>query len=210
MTPPEAGNQHPASWIITAPEQSPTSSSNLSTPWHTYATGSPMSAQFSPFTSVNHSPSGWPPVNSEPVPQGDVDMAWGQFAPPTRSMSYGGEPLSSNHPSQYSLMAPGRQFERRPSALSDAYATSMSGMVPGFDSSGMNTTVPFPPNAVSATNYPAWSQTQAYPGYTYVKNPETYGDDWSHERKGQDQQLQGNSGQQVISNAAMNTYQTQR
>ncbi|EXM11168.1 hypothetical protein NOF04DRAFT_1008202 [Fusarium oxysporum II5] len=210
MTPPEAGNQHPTSWIITAPEHSPTSSSNLSTPWHTYATGSPMSAQFSPFTSVNHSPSGWPPVNSEPVPQGDMDMAWGQFAPPTRSMSYGGEPLSSGHPSQYSLMAPGRQFERRPSALSDAYTTSMSGMVPGFDDSSMNTVVPFPPNAVPATNYAAWNQTQAYPGYTYVKNQETYGDDWSHERRGQDQQLQGDSGQQVINNATMNAYQTQR
>lgn len=169
-----------------------------------------MSAQFSPFTSVNHSPSGWPPVNSEPVPQGDMDMAWGQFAPPTRSMSYGGEPLSSGHPSQYPLMAPGRQFERRPSALSDAYTTSMSGMVPGFDGSSMNTAVPFPPNAVPVTNYAAWNQTQAYPGYTYVKNQETYGDDWSHERRGQDQQLQGNSGQQVINNATMNAYQTQR
>jgi hypothetical protein len=106
-------------------------------------------------------------------------------------------------------MTPGRQFERRPSALSDAYTTSMSGIVPGFDGSNMNTAVPFPPNAVPATNYAAWNQTQAYPGYTYVKNQETYGDGWSHENSGQVQQLQGNSGQHVINNATMNVYQTQ-
>ncbi|KAF4455391.1 hypothetical protein F53441_2180 [Fusarium austroafricanum] len=167
-----------------------------------------MSAQFSPFTSVTHSPSGWPPGTSEPVPQGDMDMAWGQFVP-TRSMSYGGEPLTSNHPSQYSLMAPGRQFERRPSALSDAYTTSMGSVVPGFDGSNINTSVPFPTNAVSPTNYATWDQTQAYPGYTYVKNQDAYGDGWPHPNRGHDQQLQANSGQQVMNNAPMNVYQTQ-
>ncbi|KAF4337074.1 hypothetical protein FBEOM_9063 [Fusarium beomiforme] len=209
MTPSEAGTQYPTNWIVTAPEQSPTSSSNLSTPWHTYTTGSPMSTQFSPFTSVNHSPSGWPPGNSEPVPQGEMDMPWCQFAPPTRSMSYGGEPLGSNHPSQYPLMAPGRQFERRPSALSDAYTTSMGGMVPGFDGSNINTAVPFPPNAVPAASYATWDQTQTYPGYTYVKNHEAYGDDWSRANREQDQQMQENPSQQVINNATMNVYQTQ-
>ncbi|KAH7196838.1 uncharacterized protein B0J16DRAFT_7095 [Fusarium flagelliforme] len=210
-TPVETSNQTPANWMMTAPDQSPSASSELSAPWQTYASGSPMSQQFSPFTSVAQSPSGWPPGNSEPVPQANVDMGvWGQFAPPARSMSYGGEPLSSNHPSQYSMMAPGRQFERRPSALSDAYTTSMDGVVPGFDGSNMNTPVSFPPGAVPA-NYTTWDQTNAYTDYTYMKGQEAYGDGWSHANRGQDHRLQiANSGQQVMNNAPpMNLYQTQ-
>ncbi|KAJ4137601.1 hypothetical protein NW768_003189 [Fusarium equiseti] len=210
-TPVEASNQTTANWMMTAPDQSPSASSELSAPWQTYASGSPISQQFSPFTSVAQSPSGWPPGNSEPVPQGNVDMGvWGQFAPPARSMSYGGEPLGGNHPSQYSMMAPGRQFERRPSALSDAYATSMDGVMPGYDGSNMNTPVSFPPGAVPA-NYPTWDQTNAYTDYTYMKGQEAYGDGWSHANKGQDHRLQiVNNGQQVMNNAPpMNLYQTQ-
>ncbi|EKJ75227.1 hypothetical protein FPSE_04618 [Fusarium pseudograminearum CS3096] len=210
-TPVETPNQAPASWMITAPDQSPSTSSEISAPWQTYASGSPMSTQFSPFTSVAQSPSGWPPGTSESIPQGNVDTAWGHFAPPTRSMSYGGEPLNNSHPSQYSLMAPGRQFERRPSALSDAYTTSMNGVVPGFDGSNVSTPIPFPSGAVPPTNYTSWEQTNAYTDYTYMKGNEAYGHDWSQANRGQDQGLQlANDGQQVMNNAPpMNLYQSQ-
>lgn len=197
--------------MITAPDQSPSTSSEISAPWQTYASGSPMSAQFSPFTSVAQSPSGWPPGTSESIPQGNVDTAWGHFAPPTRSMSYGGEPLNNNHPSQYSLMAPDRQFERRPSALSDAYTTSMNGVIPGFDGSNVSTPIHFPSGAVPPTNYAPWDQTNAYTDYTYMKGNEAYGHDWSQANRGQDQGLQlANDGQQVMNNAPpMNLYQSQ-
>ncbi|KAL6919372.1 hypothetical protein FSST1_003398 [Fusarium sambucinum] len=210
-TPIETSNQTTAGWIITAPDQSPSTSSELSAPWQTYASGSPMSTQFSPFTSVAQSPSGWPPGTSESIPQGNVDTAWGHFAPPTRSMSYGGEPLNNNHPSQYSLMAPGRQFERRSSALSDAYTTSMNGVVPGFDGSNVNTPIPFPPAAVPPANYTTWDQTNAYTDYRYMKGHEAYGHDWSQANRGQDHGLQlPNDGQQVMNNAPpMNLYQSQ-
>jgi hypothetical protein len=210
-TPVETSNQTSASWMITAPDQSPSTSSELSAPWQTYASGSPMSTQFSPFTSVAHSPSGWPPGTSEPMPQGNVDTAWGHFAPPTRSMSYGGEPLNNNHPSQYSLMAPGRQFERRPSALSDAYTTSMDGVIPGFDGSNISTPIPFPSGTVPPANYTTWNQTNAYTDYTYMKGHEAYGHDWPQANRGQDQGPQiANDGQQVMNNAPpMNLYQSQ-
>ncbi|PCD18461.1 hypothetical protein FGRA07_07098 [Fusarium graminearum] len=210
-TPVETPNQASASWMITAPDQSPSTSSEISAPWQTYASGSPMSAQFSPFTSVAQSPSGWPPGTSESIPQGNVDTAWGHFAPPTRSMSYGGEPLNNNHPSQYSLMAPDRQFERRPSALSDAYTTSMNGVIPGFDGSNVSTPIHFPSGAVPPTNYAPWDQTNAYTDYTYMKGNEAYGHDWSQANRGQDQGLQlANDGQQVMNNAPpMNLYQSQ-
>ncbi|KAF5671796.1 hypothetical protein FHETE_4009 [Fusarium heterosporum] len=205
----ESGHQNQTNWIVTAPDHSPTSSSELSTPWQAYASQSPMSAQFSPFTSVAHSPPGWPPGSSEPVSQGDMEIAWGQFAPPTRSMSYGGEPLSGNHASQYSLMAQGRQFERRPSALSEAYTASVGGIVPGFDGPNMNTAIPFTSGAMPPTNYTTWDQTQTYPGYTYMKNQDACGDGWSHIERGQDQRLQADSGHQVMNNAHMNAYQNQ-
>lgn len=210
-TPVETPNQASASWMITAPDQSPSTSSEISAPWQTYASGSPMSAQFSPFTSVAQSPSGWPPGTSESIPQGNVDTAWGHFAPPTRSMSYGGEPLNNNHPSQYSLMAPGRQFERRPSALSDAYTTSMNGVIPEFDGSNVSTPIHFPSGAVPPTNYAPWDQTNAYTDYTYMKGNGAYGHDWSQANRGQDQGLQlANDGQQVMNNAPpMNLYQSQ-
>ncbi|KAF4962712.1 hypothetical protein FSARC_9273 [Fusarium sarcochroum] len=172
-----------------------------------------MSAQFSPFTSVTPSPAGWASGNSEPAPQGDVDMAWGHFAPPTRSMSYGGEPLANNHPAQYSYMDPSRQFERRPSALSDAYTASMGGMVPGFEagtSTNMNTAISFPDGAVPPTNYTIWDQSQPYPNYTYMKNQNAYDGGWSHENRGRDHTLQvANPNQQAINHAVpMNVYQT--
>jgi hypothetical protein len=205
----EPGPQNSTNWMVTAPDQSPTSSSDLSTPWQAYTSRSPMSAQFSPFTSVAQSPSAWPPGTSEPVPQGDIEMAWGQFSTPTRSMSYGGESFTGNNPSQYSLMAQGRQFERRPSALSDAYTASATGIIPGFDGSNVNATVPFPPGAMPPANYTTWDQTQAYPGYTYMKNEDAYGDGWSQIERGQAQRSQASSGQQVMNNGHMNVYQTQ-
>ncbi|RGP59248.1 hypothetical protein FLONG3_11243 [Fusarium longipes] len=209
-TPVETSNQASGSWMITTSDQSPSTSSELSAPWPTYASGSPMSAQLSPFTSVTHSPSGWPPGNPESVPQGNIDTSWGQFASPARSMSYGGEPLNSNHPSQYSLIAPGRQFERRPSALSDAYTTPVDGVIPGFDGSSMNTPVSFPSGALPPANYATWDQTNTYTDYTYMKGHEAYGHDWSHANKGQDHGLQvANNGQQIMNNAPpMNLYQT--
>jgi hypothetical protein len=146
-----------------------------------------MSTQFSPFASVPPSSVGWTAGSSKPTSHGDVDLAWGRYAHPVRSMSYGGEDLASHNPSQYPLMACRRQFERRPSALSDVCITSMSGVVPGFEagtSSNMNPAVPLSAGAVPPANHTAWDQSQPRPGYTFTKNQDAYAGGWPSGRNG--------------------------
>ncbi|KAG6980247.1 hypothetical protein FocnCong_v009853 [Fusarium oxysporum f. sp. conglutinans] len=155
-------NQDLSNWMLADADQSPTSNTGeLNPTWQTYPSESPMSTQFSPFASVPPSSVGWTSGSSKPPSHGDVDLAWGSYAHPVRSMLYGGEPLASHHPSQYPLMASSRQFERRQSALSDVYITSMSGVVPGFEagtSSNMNPAVPLSAGAVTPANHTAWDQ----------------------------------------------------
>ncbi|QKD56793.2 uncharacterized protein FOBCDRAFT_241520 [Fusarium oxysporum Fo47] len=187
-------NQDLSNWMLADADQSPTSNTGeLNPTWQTYPSESPMSTQFSPFASVPLSSVGWTSGSSKPTSHGDVDLAWGPYAHPVRSMLYGGEPLASYHPSQYPLMASSRQFERRPSALSDVYITSMSGVIPGFEactSSNMNPTVPLSAGAVTPANHPAWDQSQPLPGYTFTKNQDAYAGGWPSGRNGRVHPLQ--------------------
>ncbi|KAI8411064.1 hypothetical protein FOFC_07658, partial [Fusarium oxysporum] len=187
-------NQDLSNWMLADADQSPTSNTGeLNPTWQTYPSESPMSTQFSPFASVPPSSVGWTSGSSKPTSHGDVDLAWGPYAHPVRSMLYGGEPLASYHPSQYPLMASSRQFERRPSALSDVYITSMSGVIPGFEactSSNMNPAVPLSAGAVTPANHPAWDQSQPLPGYTFTKNQDAYAGGWPSGRNGRVHPLQ--------------------
>ncbi|KAI8417054.1 hypothetical protein FOFC_03367 [Fusarium oxysporum] len=187
-------NQDLSNWMLADADQSPTSNTGeLNPTWQTYPSESPMSTQFSPFASVPPLSVGWTSGSSKPTSHGDVDLAWGPYAHPLRSMLYGGEPLASHRPSQYPLMASSRQFERRPSALSDVYITSMSGVVPGFEagtSSNMNPAVPLSAGLVTSANHTAWDQSQPRPGYTFIKNQDAYAGGWPSGRNGRGHPLQ--------------------
>ncbi|KAI8412209.1 hypothetical protein FOFC_08839 [Fusarium oxysporum] len=187
-------NQDLSNWMLADADQSPTSNTGeLNPTWQTYPSESPMSMQFSPFASVPPLSVGWTSGSSKPTSHGDVDLAWGPYAHPLRSMLYGGEPLASHRPSQYPLMASSRQFERRPSALSDVYITSMSGVVPGFEagtSSNMNPAVPLSAGLVTSANHTAWDQSQPRPGYTFIKNQDAYAGGWPSGRNGRGHPLQ--------------------
>ncbi|KAF5013421.1 hypothetical protein FDECE_565 [Fusarium decemcellulare] len=173
----EMESQTLSNWVLADTNQSPTSKPDeLNPTWQSYPSDSPMSAQFSPFTPMPPSSAGWTSGGSEPASH--EDMAWAQYGPPVRSMSYGGEPLAGHRPSQYSLVPPGPQYERRASTLSDVYTTSMGDMVPGFDvdaGSSMGTPVPLSAGVVPSSRFTGWNQSQQHPTYTYPRNTEAYG-----------------------------------
>lgn len=148
-----------------------------------------MSAQFSPF-SVSPASAGWASGSSEPPSR--EDMAWAHYAPPVRSMSYGGEPMPGHHTPQYHLMAPSRQYERRSSTLSDVYTPAMDGMVPGFEAgttTSMDTAVPLSAGAVPPTGFETWEQSQTQANYTFPRSSEAYGA-WMYGERGRGAQLQ--------------------
>ncbi|KAM5355913.1 hypothetical protein ACJ41O_002559 [Fusarium nematophilum] len=176
------GGQNLPNWIPADTCQSPTSKTGeLNPSWQPYPAESPLSTQFAPpFTPVTSSSAGWTSGGSETATSDD--MAWGQYAPPVRSMSYGGEPLADHHQHQYPSMSHNRQFERRASALSDVYTSSIGGMVPGFEpgtSASMDPAGPLSTGTIPPANFGSWDQPQPQPGYTYSKNPSVYSG-WSY------------------------------
>ncbi|RSL49245.1 hypothetical protein CEP54_012527 [Fusarium duplospermum] len=186
----EMGNQSVPTWVSADSSQSPTSKTAEPNPtWRSYPAESPMSTQFSPF-SVSPASAGWASGSSEPPSR--EDMAWAQYAPPVRSMSYGGEPMPGQHTPQYHLMAPSRQYERRSSTLSDVYTPAMDGMVPGFEagtSTSMDTTVPLSAGAVPPTGFETWEQPHTQANYTFPRSSEAYGA-WMYGERGRGPQLQ--------------------
>lgn len=186
----EMGNQSVPTWVPADSSQSPTSKTAEPNPtWRSYPAESPMSAQFSPF-SVSPASAGWASGGSEPPSR--EDMAWAHYAPPVRSMSYGGEPMPGHHTPQYHLMAPNRQYERRSSTLSDVYTPAMDGMVPGFEAgttTSMETAVPLSAGAVPPTGFETWDQSQTQANYTFPRTSEAYGA-WMYGERGRGHQVQ--------------------
>jgi hypothetical protein len=199
----EMGNQSVPTWVPADSSQSPTSKTAEPNPaWRSYPAESPMSAQFSPF-SVSPASAGWASGSSEPPSR--EDMAWAHYAPPVRSMSYGGEPMPGHHTPQYHLMAPSRQYERRSSTLSDVYTPAMDGMVPGFEAgttTSMDTAVPLSAGAVPPTGFETWDQSQTQANYTFPRSSEAYGA-WMYGERGRGPHLQAvDASHQLTDNGA--------
>lgn len=95
---------------------------------------------------------------------------------------------------QYHLMAPGRQYERRSSTLSDVYTPAMDGILPTFEAgttTSMDTPVSLSAGAVPPAGFETWgqSQTQTQASYTFPRNSEAYGA-WMYGERGRGPQLQ--------------------
>ncbi|KAH7171017.1 hypothetical protein EDB81DRAFT_187461 [Dactylonectria macrodidyma] len=169
------GGQPVANWIHADLSRSPISNpADLNQTWRGYPPESPMSAQFSPFGPATPT-STWVPGDAESDSQGD--MPWGNYPPPGRSMSYGGEPLTGQHPIQYPPGSQSRQFDRRASMFPDMYTPSMAMPMPGMETSGGLETDPLgqlPAGGTLTQGFGAWNQPQPpqqssypYPAWGY-------------------------------------------
>lgn len=145
---------------------------DLNQTWRGYPPESPMSTQYSPFGPGPPSAT-WTSADSEPGSLGD--MPWGNYPPPVRSMSYGGESLASHHPIYFPPGPQGQQFDRRASTLSGVYTPSMGVAVPGLETSGGPGMEPPGPISVGAAPpqvFGAWNeppQPQEHPDYSYLE-----------------------------------------
>ena len=101
--------------------------------WQTYSAESPMSTQFSPFAQPSGATGAWTSGTSEAGSH--EDMAWQEFGPPSRSMSYGGDGGGGPQQLQYLTVGEGQPFERRTPNLPEAYpqpfGTPVASMTPG-------------------------------------------------------------------------------
>ncbi|KAL6403284.1 hypothetical protein AUP68_12624 [Ilyonectria robusta] len=137
-------------WDPADASQSPGSKpADLNQTWRGYPPESPMSAQYSPFGPGPPSAT-WTSADSEPGSRGD--MPWGNYPPPVRSMSYGGESLASHHSIHFPPGHQSQQFDRRASTLSDVYTPSMGAP---------------PPQVFGAWNEP--QQPQQHPDYSCLE-----------------------------------------
>ncbi|KAF4976293.1 hypothetical protein FZEAL_7009 [Fusarium zealandicum] len=199
----EMNSQNPPDWLPADACQSPTSKTGeLSPTWRSYPSEISLGAQLSQFTPAPSSSAGWTSGSSESASR--EDMAWGQYSTPVRSMSFGGEPMSGHHPSQYPPIPSNRQFERRASTLSDVYASSIGG-VSGFEAGiGSDLGAASPLSAgvfMPLSNLGSWDQSQTHPNYTYCKAPDLYGV-WPLGDGGRGQLQTSDTSQQLASNGS--------
>ncbi|CAM1506854.1 Fc.00g064950.m01.CDS01 [Cosmosporella sp. VM-42] len=171
--------QSAASWIPADAAPSPISKpGDLGTTWRSFPPESPLGSQFSPYSHPPLSSATWTSASSESGSRDD--STWGNYPPPVRSMSYGGEPLASNHPTQYPSLPHSRQFDRRSSALSDVYPPPLSVTVPGMDvghTSGIDHLVPLSAGAVPPPTFEGWhNQHQQHSQLPYSKSGDVFGD----------------------------------
>lgn len=163
-------------------EPSPSSASkpgDLNNTWRSYPHESPMTPAFSPYTPHAPPPSAtWAsPVTTESTSR--EEMSWSNYPPPPpRSMSYGGESMSSHQPGQYPPMAQSnRPYERK--STSEMYPPPIATTIPGIENvpagTSMDHNVSLSAGAVPPPNYGNWQQ----PSYSYPKPGESY-NGWSY------------------------------
>ncbi|KAI5466013.1 hypothetical protein BGZ63DRAFT_420538 [Mariannaea sp. PMI_226] len=167
-TPFEFGGQPVATWVSPDANHSPSSKpADMNQNWRGYPSESPSDARFSPFGPTPASAS-WTPGSSETGSR--EDSSWASYPPPSRSMSYGGEPLAvpqAQFPSGH------QQLDRRASALSDVYTSSMGVPVSGIEASVtscVESTGPLSAGVVPPSPFGEWSeapQAPSIPTYTY-------------------------------------------
>lgn len=149
-------------------------------PWRGYPQESPITPSFSPYTPHAPQSAGWnAPVSAESGPR--EDLPWHPYPPPPRSISFGGEGLSSQA-GPYSP-AQNRQYERKGSTMSsDVFPSSLATAVSGVDAASggvtMEHSVPLSAGAVPPPSYGTWQQQ-----YPYGKTGEAYGS-WGYGENG--------------------------
>ena len=166
-------------------EQSPGSTAkpnDLNATWRAYPHESPITPSFSPYTPHAPTSAGWnAPVSAESAPREDIP--WSSYPPPPpRSMSFGGEGMSTQTPGQYSSMA-NRQYERKPSSISsEIYPPPLATSLPGVETTqtgtAMEHNVALSAGAVPPPSYGNWQ-----PQYPYGKPGDAYGG-WGYGENG--------------------------
>ncbi|KAK1769613.1 hypothetical protein QBC33DRAFT_328330 [Phialemonium atrogriseum] len=183
------GHAGMTNWM--SPDANPNSSKpgDLNATWRSYPTESPITPAFSPYTPHAPPPSAtWTtPVSAEPSSR--EDMHWSPYsAPPTRSLSFGAESMTS-HPQQYppiSQVGPhsGRPYDRKSGSVpSDMYQPPNSTTIPGVETisgTAMDHHVSLSAGAAPPPSYETWQQPYPYgkPGDSYGG---WYGDQGAHQ-----------------------------
>ena len=170
-------------WMSAEQSPNPTAKSgDIGGPWRGYPQESPITPSFSPYTPHAPPSAGWnAPVSAESAPR--EDLPWQPYSHPPRSMSFGGEGLSSHATGPYSPTQ-NRQYERKASGMSsDVYPSSITTSVSGVDAAPgvatMEHSVSLSAGAVPPPSYGTWQQHQ----YPYAKPGETYGN-WGYGENG--------------------------
>jgi len=177
----EYGSHGMTNWMS---DTSPSSSkpSDLNATWRSYPTESPITPAFSPNP---YTPHGAPPPSatwstsmaSESSSRDDI--AWSSYpAPPARSLSFGGESMSSHqqYPSVSHMSShSGRPYDRKSSSMSaEMYPPPIATTIPGIETVPGTTLehhVSLSAGAIPPSNYGSWQQ----PSYSYSKPAEGYG-----------------------------------
>lgn len=171
-------SQAVSDWVPTDAIQRATSKpDDLNPTWASYMPDSPMSSQLSPFTHAPPLSATWTSVSSDSGSHND--FAWGNYPPPLRSMSYGGESSNNHHPAPYHAVPQTRQFDRRASAFSAAYPSPLSVATSSIDHgppSMMNSTIHLSAGPVPPSDFQAWQQqTHVRSQLPYYKGADVFG-----------------------------------
>lgn len=173
----EYGNHGMTSWMS---DTSPSSSkpSDLNATWRSYPTESPITPAFSPYTPHAPPPSATWSTSMASEPSTREDLAWSSYpAPPPRSLSFGGESMSSHqqYPSVSHMSShSGRAYDRKSSSMSaDMYPPPIATTIPGIETvpgTTLEHQVSLSAGAIPPSNYGSWQ-----PSYSYSKPADGYG-----------------------------------
>ncbi|KAL1842367.1 hypothetical protein VTJ49DRAFT_5432 [Mycothermus thermophilus] len=173
----EYGQQGVANWMSTDASPNSSKPGDMGANWRSYATDSPLTPAFSPYTPHGPPSATWSaPVGNE---SSRDDVAWSSSypAPPPRSMSFGADGMAG--PQQYPPMTQAsggssRPYDRKSSSVSaDMYPPTVATTIPGIDTipgTTLGQSVPLSAGAVPPSSYASWSQS-----YPYQKPAEGYG-----------------------------------
>lgn len=158
-----------ASWMVTDQSPNPAKPGEMGGAWRGYPQESPITPSFSPYAPHVPPSAGWnAPVGADSATR--EDLPWPSYPPPPRSMSFGGESLSSQATGPYSPVQ-NRQYDRKSSTMSsDIYPSSLSTSVSGVDAATMEHSVSMPAGGLPSTSFGTWQQQ-----YPYPRHGETFG-----------------------------------
>ncbi|KAL2022793.1 hypothetical protein VTK56DRAFT_4609 [Thermocarpiscus australiensis] len=165
-------------WMSTDASPSSSKPSDLNATWRSYASDSPITPAFSPYTPHAPQPSAaWSAsVSSEPPSRDDI--AWPSYAAqPSRSLSFGAESMTTHpqYPSISQLSGHStRTYDRKSSSASaEMYPPAIATTIPGIETvpgTSLDQNVSLSAGALPSSNYVSWQQS-----YSYSKPTETYG-----------------------------------
>lgn len=156
-------------WMSTEQSPNPAKPGDMGGAWRGYPQESPITPSFSPYTPHPPPSAGWnAPVDADSAAR--EGLPWPPYQPPPRSISFGGESLSSQATGPYSPVQT-RPYDRKSSTMSsDMYPSSLATSVSGVDAATMEHSVPMSAGALPSTGFGTWQQQ-----YPYQRPGEAFG-----------------------------------